>query len=137
MVLMTAERLAGAAIALQLSCWYLINLRTLKATNSSAAMRWLCISVALLGRRVLVLSRAVGLTLTRQVRIDVNDLSSEYTEEAYTYYVFGCVLNLCAMVSSSRASLLLRMPPLPLLTTDCSTIARAAPFTAFSIVASH
>jgi hypothetical protein len=61
MVLMTAERLAGAAIALQLSCWYLINLRTLK------------------------------------VRIDVNDLSSEYTEEAYTYYVFGCVLNLCAM----------------------------------------
>lgn len=59
--LMTAERLAGAAVALQLSCWYLVNLRTLK------------------------------------VRIDVNDLSSEYTEEAYTYYVFGCVLNLCAM----------------------------------------
>jgi len=61
LVLMTAERLAGAAITLQLACWYLINLRTLK------------------------------------VRIDVNDLSSEYTEEAYTYYVFGCVLNLVAM----------------------------------------
>jgi len=61
LVLMTAERLAGAAITLLLSCWYLINLRTLK------------------------------------VRIDVNDLSSEYTEEAYTYYVFGCVLNLVAM----------------------------------------
>jgi hypothetical protein len=32
------------------------------------------------------------------VRIDVNDLSSEYTEEAYTYYYFGCVINLIAMV---------------------------------------
>ena len=63
-MLMTAERLAGAAIALQLACWYLINLRTLK------------------------------------VRIDVNDLSSEYTEEAYTYYYFGCVVNLFAMVST-------------------------------------
>merc|ERR1712072_986735 len=61
MGLMTAERLAGAAITLQLSCWYLVNLRTLK------------------------------------VRIDVNDLSSEYTEEAYTYYVFGCILILFAM----------------------------------------
>merc|ERR1711990_88670 len=61
MMLNTAERLAGAAITLQLACWYLINLRTLK------------------------------------VRIDVNDLSSEYTEEAYTYYVFGCILNLLAM----------------------------------------
>merc|ERR1711934_493986 len=57
----TAERVAGAAITLQLACWYLVNLRTLK------------------------------------VRIDVNDLSSEYTEEAYTYYVIGCVLNLIAM----------------------------------------
>merc|ERR1711934_1141015 len=61
LVLLTAERLAGAAITLQLACWYLINLRTLK------------------------------------VRIDVNDLSSEYTEEAYTYYVFGCVLILFSM----------------------------------------
>ena len=62
MILSTAERLAGAAVALQLACWYLINLRTLK------------------------------------VRIDVNDLSSEYTEEAYTYYYFGCMVNLFAMV---------------------------------------
>jgi len=61
MMLSTAERIAGAAVTLQLSCWYLINLRTLK------------------------------------VLIDVNDLSSEYTEEAYTYYVFGCILNLIAM----------------------------------------
>jgi len=60
-MLCTAERIAGAAITLQLACWYLINLRTLK------------------------------------VRIDVNDLSSEYTEEAYTYYVIGCVLNLISM----------------------------------------
>jgi len=64
MVLMTAERIAGAAIALQLACWYLVNLRTLK------------------------------------VRIDVNDLSSEYTEQAYTYYVFGCVLILFAMLAT-------------------------------------
>ena len=65
-MLLTAERLAGAAVTLQLACWYLINLRTLK------------------------------------VRIDVNDLSSEYTEEAYTYYYFGCVLNFFAMVFTLR-----------------------------------
>merc|ERR1711934_1165198 len=67
MTLLTAERLAGAAVTLQLACWYLINLRTLK------------------------------------VRIDVNDLSSEYTEEAYTYYYFGCVLNFFAMVFTLRS----------------------------------
>merc|ERR1711934_929550 len=60
----TAERLAGAALTLQLSCWYLVNLRTLK------------------------------------VRIDINDLSSEYTEQAYTYYVFGCVLILFSMLAT-------------------------------------
>jgi len=61
MLLATAERIAGAALTMQLVCWYLINLRTLK------------------------------------VRINYSDLSSQYTEEAYTYYVAGCVLNLISM----------------------------------------